>query len=112
MNRRQKKKAYKKKYGFNPPPKFEFTTEIDLAGIAKEAAKLGPRINEALKYITDIIFPTFTEMLISASNAVVETSHELIEEIKSMPEEDFEEFKKELSEGQIKICEKVRKKDE
>lgn len=70
MNRRQKKKNFKKKYGFSQQD-----------------------------YV-NIIIPKVKELL-----------RKLVEKIKGMSDEEWEQFKKQLNEEQISIAEKIRGKE-
>ena len=74
MNKRQAKKAYKKKYGHNPP-KSEAKHLYEVAAKAVEGIAAGIRQ----------IMPAIT----AAVNAAVIAATEAIENIKTMPEEDF-----------------------
>lgn len=60
MNKRQKKKAFKKKYGFNPT-ETKAVIEMDWSDVVKEAVLLGKRMEETLKYIANVIIPSMAE---------------------------------------------------
>lgn len=91
MNRRQKKKAYKKKYGFNPPKDKEYATFLDNFAFPVAAAyreyvnRIVDDFTEAIKRV----IPAITEMVSVAMEATKEATKEAIENIKTMPEEDF-----------------------
>lgn len=87
MNKRQAKKAYKKKYGFNPPKDKEYATFLDNFAFPAAAAyreyvnRIVDDFTEAIKRV----IPAIT----AAVNAAIDTAKEAIENIKTMPEEDF-----------------------
>ena len=72
MNRRQKKKAFKKKYGYNPP-----TCRSVSRGL--------------MDGVTAAIKPVF-EAFRSLAEEVLRTVKEITEQIQTMPEEDFIKF--------------------
>ena len=74
MNKRQAKKAYKKKYGHNPP-KSEAKHLYEVAAKAVEGIAAGIRQ----------IMPAIT----AAVNAAVKAATAAVENIKTMPEEEF-----------------------
>lgn len=87
MNKRQAKKAYKKKHGFNPPKDKEYATFLDKFAFPAAAAyreyvnRIVDDFTEAIKRV----IPAIT----AAVNAAIDTAKEAIENIKTMPEEDF-----------------------
>lgn len=85
MNRRQKKKAYKKKYGHNPP-KTEAKYHSRYWG--KVAAKQVAASMEAIGEVVRALVPAIQEAL----NTFCRITKEAIEHIKTMPEEDFNRF--------------------
>ena len=87
MNKRQAKKAYKKKYGFNPPKDKEYATFLE---------KFMFPVHEAYREYVNRIVDDFTEAIkrvipaiTAAVNATVDAAKEATEKIKTMPEEDF-----------------------
>lgn len=78
MNRRQKKKAYKKKYGHNPPK-----TEVQY-----HYKEWGRIISKAMDGIAEAI-SGLVPALKKAIDSIAEASAAAIENIKTMPEEDF-----------------------
>ena len=78
MNRRQKKKAYKKKYGHNPP-------KTELQYHYKEWGKI---ISKAMDGVAEAISSLVPAMK-KAIDSLVEMTKEAVENIKTMPEEDF-----------------------
>lgn len=95
MNRRQKKKAYKKKYGHNPP-KSE----------AKYLYEIGAKAVEGIAAGIKQIVPAIT----AAVNAARAAAKEAIENIKTMPEEDFNRLleSSDLDEGSKKLARRIR----
>lgn len=95
MNKRQAKKAYKKKYGHNPPKsKAKYLYEV--------AAKAVEGIAAGIKQI----IPAITEVV----NAVAKAATEAIENIKTMPEEDFNRLleSSDLDEGSKALARQIR----
>lgn len=87
MNKRQAKKAYKKKHGFNPPKDKEYATFLDNFAFPVAAA-YREYVNRIVDDFTEAIkraIPAIT----AAVNAAIDTAKEAIENIKTMPEEDF-----------------------
>lgn len=107
MNRRQKKKAFKKKYGINPKV-MTLACEIDWTEACKAILELGNRAMETLEYITKAIIPQWGLTLQELADELIEGSKTLIERIKNMSDEEWEEYKKKLTEEQIKTAERVR----
>lgn len=107
MNKRQKKKAFKKKYGVNPRV-MKLECEIDWTEACKAILELGNRAMETLEYITKAIIPQWGLTLQELADELVEGSKTLIERIKGLSEEDWEEYKKKMTEEQIKTAERVR----
>ena len=87
MNRRQKKKAYKKKYGFNPPKDKQYATFLDnfIFPVAEAYQEYINRIVDDFTEAIKRVIPTIAEMV----NTAIDTAKEAIENIKTMPEEDF-----------------------
>lgn len=108
MNRRQKKKAFKKKYGMNPPAIMKFECEIDWTGVAKEIIGLGKRAMIALDYVAKVIIPEFGLNLRELAKELTEGTEELIERIKMMSDSEWEKFKEQLTEDQKEIAERIR----
>ena len=100
MNRRQKKKAYKKKYGHNPP-KTEIQYHYKEWG--RKAAKAVEGLAEGIRQI----IPAITEMV----SAAAEAAKEAIENIKTMPEEDFNRLleNSDLDEGAKALARQIRR---
>lgn len=108
MNRRQKKKAFKKKYGMNPPDIMKLELEIDWTGVAKEIIGLGERAMKTLDYVTKVIIPEFGLNLRELAKELTEGTEELIERIKMMSDSDWEKFKEQLAEDQKEIAERIK----
>ena len=84
MNRRQKKKAYKKKYGYNPP-KTEVKYHAKYWGkVFKRTAKT---ITLAAKAIRSVV-PIFQEFVSNICNI----AQEYEEHIKTMSDEEFDKL--------------------
>lgn len=81
MNRRQKKKAYKKKYGHNPPK-----TEVKYYG--KEWGKI---IARAMDRMAETIRATIP-VIRKAMEDMARLTRETVTRIQTMPEEDFNSF--------------------
>lgn len=79
MNRRQKKKAYKKKYGHNPPKTEAQYHRKEWNGTVSRI------INEIMEETISGIVP----FIMKAINSMTTIVAEAIENIKTMPEEDF-----------------------
>ena len=84
MNRRQKKKAYKKKYGYNPP-KTEVKYHAKYWGkVFKRMAKTTTLVAEAIKSVV----PIFREFVSNICNI----AQEYEENIKTMSDEEFDKL--------------------
>lgn len=96
MNRRQKKKAYKKKYGHNPPK-----TEVKYYG--KEWGRTMKTVAESIRAAIPIIRDTLEKF----ARAIRETT----ERIKTMPEDEFLRFldNPELTEDAKAMARKIRR---
>lgn len=96
MNKRQAKKAYKKKYGHNPP-KSEAKYLYEVAAKAVEGIAAG--IKQIIPAVT------------AAVNAVMAATKEAIENIKTMPEEDFNRLleNSDLDEGSKELARRIRR---
>lgn len=81
MNRRQAKKAYKKKYGHNPP-----RTEVRF--YPKYHAKAVSKAMGLLPGLLERVTTALRRMFEAAFDCIKET----IEQIQTMPEEDFIKF--------------------
>lgn len=81
MNRRQKKKAYKKKYGHNPPK-----TEAKYYG--KEWGRIMARTMETVAESIRAAIPVIRDTLEKFARA----TREITERIKTMPEDEFLRF--------------------
>lgn len=110
MNRRQKKKAFKKKYGYNPPKTSELKIDIDWSAVAENMVSLGARVRETVEYVANVIIPDFAERVSKLLKDMQRAVNELVEKIKEMPEEEWQEFKKELTEEQIQLAERIRRR--
>lgn len=100
MNRRQKKKAYKKKYGHNPPK-----TEIKYH--AGYWAKTISKTMEAVAYTIRAMVPAIQEAFENAATAL----QEAIERIKTMPEEEFNRWLEstDMEEGVKTLAKQIRR---
>lgn len=100
MNRRQKKKAYKKKYGHNPP-------KTEVWYYSKEWGKIASRVIENVAEAIRDLVPTIKKVIESVANGI----NEGIEHIKTMPEEDFNRFLEspELDEGTKALARQIRR---
>ena len=76
MNRRQKKKAFKKKYGYNPPPRRTVNRGIVDTLISRIAPTIEP------------VFEAFKKL----AEEAVRIAKETVEQVQTMPEEDFIKF--------------------
>lgn len=100
MNRRQKKKAYKKKYGHNPPK-----TEVKYYG--KEWGRTIARTMETVAESIRAAIPIIRDTLEKFARATRETT----ERIKTMPEDEFLRFldNPELTEGAKAMARRIRR---
>ena len=100
MNRRQKKKAYKKKYGHNPPK-----TEVKYYG--KEWGRIIARTMETVAESIRAAIPVIRDTLEKFARATRETA----ERIKTMPEDEFLRFldNPELTEGAKAMARQIRR---
>ena len=100
MNRRQKKKAYKKKYGHNPPK-----TEVKYYG--KEWGRIIARTMETVAEGIRAAIPVIRETLENFARAARETT----ERIKTMPEDEFIRLldNPELTEGAKAMARQIRR---
>ena len=100
MNRRQKKKAYKKKYGHNPPK-----TEIQYH--YKEWGKIISRAADGIAEAISGLVPALKK----AIDSIAAMTAEAIENIKTMPEEDFNRLleNSDLDEGAKALARKIRR---
>ena len=109
MNKRQAKKAYKKKYGFNPPKDKEYATFLDncIFPIAEAYQEYINRIVDDFTEAIKRVIPTIAEMV----NTAVDTVKEAIENIKTMPEEDFNRLleSESLDEGAKALARQIRR---
>lgn len=109
MNKRQAKKAYKKKHGFNPPKDKEYATFLDNF-VFPAAAAYREYVNRIVDDFTREIkraIPAIT----AAINAAIDTAKEAIENIKTMPEEDFNRLleSESLDEGAKALARQIRR---
>lgn len=88
MNRRQKKKAYKKQYNHNPPTKSYFYRAygIDMAVVADGMEKAFRNVFTAVREVIEVV----------AKNITV-AWEEIKENIQTMSEEEYAEFLEELT---------------
>lgn len=108
MNKRQAKKAYKKKHGFNPPKDKEYAIFLDKFAFPAAVAyreyvnRIVDDFTEAIKRV----IPAIT----AAVNAAIDTAKEAIENIKTMPEEDFNRLleSSDLDEGSKELARRIR----
>ena len=99
MNRRQKKKAYKKKYGHNPPK-----TEAKYYG--KEWGRIMARTMETVAQSIRAAIPVIRDTLEKFARATRETT----ERIKTMPEDEFLRFLDNLeTEGAKAMARQIRR---
>lgn len=100
MNRRQKKKAYKKKYGHNPPK-----TEVRYHG--KEWGRIVSRAMDGIAEAISGLVPAIKKAIDSLANMAAEA----IENIKTMPEEDFNRLleSSDLDEGTKEMARRIRR---
>ena len=99
MNRRQKKKAYKKKYGHNPPK-----TEAKYYG--KEWGRIMARTMETVAESIRAAIPVIRDTLEKFARATRETT----ESIKTMPEDEFLRFLDNLeTEGAKAMARQIRR---
>lgn len=101
MNRRQKKKAYKKKHGNNPPK-----TEVKYYG-----KKWGKVVNRAMDGIAEVIrtaIPVICKVLEDAARLALQTTTR----IQTMPEEEFNRFLEnpDFDEEARKLAKRIRRK--
>ena len=87
MNRRQKKKAYKKRYGHNPPEK-SYVYQAYEIDIQRVVDTLADGIGRACKAITEAV-AAFTENITNMWERTRES-------IQTMSEEEYAEFLEEL----------------
>lgn len=87
MNRRQKKKAYKKQYGHNPPTKSRIYQEygIDMQNVADALAEGFRNVFNAAKEAVEII-----------GKKLAEAWEKTKENIQTMTDEEYAEFLEEL----------------
>lgn len=100
MNRRQKKKAYKKKYGHNPPK-----TEVRYH--SKEWGRIVSRAMDEIAEAISGLVPAIKKAIDSLANMAAEA----IENIKTMPEEDFNRLleNSDLDEGTKEMARRIRR---
>ena len=96
MNKRQAKKAYKKKYGHNPPVNNTLyqACGIDILNVA-----------DAMK----IVFQRIEEVVREAAKAIANGWEKAKESIRNMSEEEYEEFLAELTPEQRGWAAAIRK---
>lgn len=100
MNRRQKKKAYKKKYGQNPPKseiKYYYRNWSKV--LNRTVPKLAAAMIEVAEYVQRVVRKSF------------EATKEIIERIQTMPEEEFNRILEEsgVDEETKKIAIRIRR---
>lgn len=103
MNRRQKKKAYKKKYGHNPPK-----TEVKYYG--KEWGKIVARTIDGIAEAMRTVIPAIRK----AVEDMARLTRETITRIQTMPEEDFNSFleNSDMDESTKELARKIRRNGE
>lgn len=103
MNRRQKKKAYKKKYGHNPPK-----TEAKYYG--KEWGKIVARAMDGIVEATRAIITEIRK----AVEDMARLARETVTRIQTMPEEDFNSFleNSDMDESTKELARKIRRNGE
>lgn len=100
MNRRQKKKAYKKKYGQNPPK-----TEVKYYG--KKWGKIIARVMDEIVKVIRTTIPVICKALEDAARLTQETTTR----IQTMPEEEFNRFLEnpDFDEEARKLAKRIRR---
>ena len=100
MNRRQKKKDYKKKYGHNPPK-----TEAKYYG--KEWGKIVARAMDGIAEATRAIIPVIRK----AVEDMARLARETVTRMQTMPEEDFNSFleNSDMDESTKELARKIRR---
>lgn len=100
MNRRQKKKAYKKKYGHNPPK-----TEVQYH--YKEWGRIISRAMDGIVETISALVPALKKAIYNIASMTAEA----IENIKTMPEEDFNRLleSESLDEGAKALARQIRR---
>ena len=100
MNRRQKKKAYKKKYGHNPPK-----TEAKYYG--KEWGKIVARAMDGIAEATRAIIPVIRK----AVEDMARLARETVTRMQTMPEEDFNSLleNSDMDESTKELARKIRR---
>lgn len=100
MNRRQKKKDYKKKYGHNPPK-----TEAKYYG--KEWGKIVARAMDGIAEATRAIIPVIRK----AVEDMARLARETVTRLQTMPEEDFNSFleNSDMDESTKELARKIRR---
>lgn len=103
MNRRQKKKAYKKKYGHNTPK-----TETKYYG--KEWSKIVARAMDGIAEATRAIIPAIRK----AVEDMARLAQETVTRIQTMPEEEFNSFleNSDMDESTKEMARKIRRNGE
>lgn len=106
MNRRQKKKAYKKRYGHNPPKKSCF-----YRAYAVDMEVVEDRMVEAFRNV----FTLINEIVEAVAKNITTAWEKTKENIKTMSEEEYAEFLEELTpeaRGWAAAIRMVAKKDQ
>lgn len=101
MNRRQKKKAYKKKYGHNPPK-----TEVKYYG--KEWGKIVARTMDGIAEAMRAVIPAIRK----AVEDIARLTRETITRIQTMPEEEFNSLleNSDIDESTKALARQIRRK--
>ena len=73
-------------------------------------ASIGVKARETVEYVANVIIPEFAERVSEMLKDMQKAVNELVEKIKEMPEEEWQEFKKELTEEQIQLAERIRRR--
>ena len=103
MNRRQKKKAYKKKYGHNP-------TKTEVKYYGKEWGKIVARTIDGIAEAMRAVIPAIRK----AVEDMARLTRETITRIQTMPEEDFNNFleNSDMDESTKELARKIRRNGE
>lgn len=96
MNKRQRKKKYKKEHGCNPPS-------------SKQIAKRTDALSIAMKRNCDIICNVYAEIKRICNDVFVEVKRGM-DVIQNMPEDEFEEKILKLTPEQQELARKIRGK--
>lgn len=108
MNRRQKKKRFKKIYGYNPPKETRIEIQMNWDLVRKTIVAAGKMIPRIIEEVVKEAVECLEEMAL----AFRKCTDEVIERIEKLSEEEWEEIKKKLSQEQIAFGDSIREKKE